>query len=43
MNSFKDIPGWINDAEKIYPEMVNKAQDGDHFVRTINFLYVSIN
>ena len=32
MNSFKDVPGWINDAEKVYPEMVNKAQDGDHFV-----------
>ena len=31
-DSYKDVPGWINDAEKIYPEMVNKAQDGDHFV-----------
>ena len=32
MKSFKDVPGWINDAEFVYPKMVNKAQDGDHFV-----------
>ena len=32
MNSFKDVPGWINDAEFIYPQMVEQAQDGDHFV-----------
>ena len=31
-DSYKDVPGWINDAEKVYPEMVSKAQDGDHFV-----------
>ena len=30
--SYKDIPGWINDAEFVYPEMVKQAQDGDHFV-----------
>ena len=30
--SYKDIPGWINDAEFIYKEMVDEAQDGDHFV-----------
>ena len=32
MKSFKDVPGWINDAEFVYPKMVNNAQDGDHFV-----------
>ena len=31
-DSYKDVPGWINDAEKVYPEMVSEAQDGDHFV-----------
>jgi predicted O-methyltransferase YrrM len=31
-DSYKDIPGWINDAEFIYPQMVEQAQDGDHFV-----------
>ena len=31
-NSYKDVPGWVNDAEFIYEEMVNEAQDGDHFV-----------
>ena len=31
-DSYKDVPGWINDAEFIYEEMVNEAQDGDHFV-----------
>jgi len=31
-NSYKDVPGWVNDAEFIYKEMVNEAQDGDHFV-----------
>ena len=30
--SYKDVPGWINDAEFIYKEMVDEAQDGDHFV-----------
>jgi len=38
MNSYKDVPGWINDAEKVYPEMVNEAQDGDHFVEIGTFL-----
>ena len=32
MKSFKDEPGWINDAEFVYPKMVNNAPDGDHFV-----------
>ena len=31
-DSYKDVPGWINDAEFIYPQMVEQAQDGDHFV-----------
>jgi predicted O-methyltransferase YrrM len=31
-NSYKDVPGWVNDAEFIYEEMVNEAKDGDHFV-----------
>jgi predicted O-methyltransferase YrrM len=30
--SYKDVPGWINDAEFIYEEIVNQAKDGDHFV-----------
>jgi len=30
--SFKDVPGWINDAEGIYPQMVREAKDGYHFV-----------
>jgi len=37
-NSYKDVPGWINDAEFIYKEMVDKAQDGDHFVEIGTFL-----
>jgi len=36
--SYKDIPGWINDAEFIYKEMVDEAQDGDHFVEIGTFL-----
>ena len=32
IESYKDVPGWINDAEFVYPEMVKQAQDGDHFV-----------
>ena len=32
IQSYKDVPGWINDAEFVYPEMVKQAQDGDHFV-----------
>jgi predicted O-methyltransferase YrrM len=31
-NNYKDVPGWINDAEFIYPKMVENAQDGFHFV-----------
>ena len=30
--SYRDVPGWINDAEYVFPEMVSKAQDGFHFV-----------
>ena len=36
--SYKDVPGWINDAEFIYKEIVDKAQDGDHFVEIGTFL-----
>jgi predicted O-methyltransferase YrrM len=36
--SYKDIPGWMNDTEIIYKEMVDKAQDGDHFVEIGTFL-----
>jgi predicted O-methyltransferase YrrM len=36
--SYKDVPGWINDAEFIYKEMVDEAQDGDHFVEIGTFL-----
>lgn len=32
IKSYKDVPGWINDAEFIYSDMVDKAQDGFHFV-----------
>ena len=31
-NDYRDVPGWINDAELIYPKMVENAQDGFHFV-----------
>jgi hypothetical protein len=45
--SYKDIPGWMNDTEIIYKEMVDKAQDGDHFVEigtfSINNLYGRVN
>ena len=30
--SYRDVPGWINDAEYVFPKMVSKAQDGFHFV-----------
>jgi len=29
ISSYKDVPGWINDAEHIYEEIVNEANDGD--------------
>lgn len=32
IQSWKDVPGWINDAEWIYEKMVNTASDGDYFV-----------
>jgi len=38
IKSYKDVPGWINDAEFIYEEMVNQANDGDHFVEIGVFL-----
>lgn len=37
-DSYKDVPGWVNDAEFIYKEMVDKAQEGDHFVEIGTFL-----
>ena len=37
-DSYKDVPGWINDAEFIYPQMVEQAQNGDHFVEIGTFL-----
>ena len=37
-DSYKDVPGWINDAEFIYPQMVKQAQSGDHFVEIGTFL-----
>jgi len=36
--SYKDVPGWINDAETIYKDVVDNAQDGDHFVEIGTFL-----
>lgn len=30
--SFKEVPGWINDAENVFTKMVEEAEDGDHFV-----------
>ncbi len=30
--SFREVPGWINDAENVYLNMVREAEDGDHFV-----------
>jgi predicted O-methyltransferase YrrM len=35
---YKDVPGWINDAEHIYVEAVDNAKDGAHFVE-IGVLY----
>jgi hypothetical protein len=32
IKSYKDVPGWVNDAEFVYEEMVNQAKDGAHFV-----------
>lgn len=38
IKSYKDVPGWVNEAEWIYEEMVNKAKDGDYFVEIGVFL-----
>ena len=38
LKDFRDVPGWINDAEHIYVEAVDKAKDGAHFVE-IGVLY----
>lgn len=38
IKSYKDVPGWINDAEHIYPLMVEIAKDGDKFVEIGVFL-----
>jgi len=32
IHSYKDVPGWINDAEYIYEHAVNKGSDGQIFV-----------
>ena len=37
--SYKDVPGWINDAEFIYEEIVNEAKDGDYFVWPSNVIH----
>ena len=29
LHSYKDVPGWMNDAESIYPKMIEIAEDGD--------------
>tara|TARA_R110001583_G_scaffold183994_1_gene342872 strand:+ start:91 stop:795 length:705 start_codon:yes stop_codon:yes gene_type:complete len=38
LKDFRDVPGWINDAEHIYVEAVDKAKDGANFVE-IGVLY----
>lgn len=37
IKSYKDIPGWINDAEWIYERMVNESEDGDEFLEIGTF------
>ena len=32
ISSYKDVPGWCNDAEVIFKMMVDRAEDGAHFV-----------
>ena len=27
--SYKDVPGWLNDAEHIFEEIINESQNGD--------------
>ena len=35
IKSYTDVPGWINDAEFIYEDMVNRAEDNAHFVEIV--------
>lgn len=37
IHSYKDIPGWINDAEWIYKRMVGECSDGDIFLELGTF------
>jgi cephalosporin hydroxylase len=37
MQSYKDIPGWINDAEWIYEKIVNESEDGDKLLEIGTF------
>ena len=37
LKSYKDIPGWINDAEWIYRRMVNESNDGDELLEIGTF------
>lgn len=37
IKSYKDVPGWINDAEWIYERMVNESNDGDEFLEIGTF------
>lgn len=32
LKSYKDVPGWLNDTDWIYKEVVDKFDDGAHFV-----------
>jgi cephalosporin hydroxylase len=37
-SSWRDVPGWINGAEQVYPAMVERFGDGAHFVEVGTFL-----
>jgi len=37
IKSYKDIPGWINDAEWIYAKIVDESVDGDEFLEIGTF------
>jgi predicted O-methyltransferase YrrM len=37
IKSYKDVPGWINDAEWIYKLIVDSAEDGDQFLEIGTF------
>jgi len=34
---YRDVPGWINDAEWLYENIVNECQDGDHLIEIGTF------